>query len=138
MFFFAVIFFSSYIGIKSVEECNDKYDNDSDRELVDRSNFAYITSMGLSCGIVFYLLLNRFVGKFPIIFFGITLLALGIIYVMSYEDLKKTSEECYKKSKYQFRISYGLIGAGAGIILFSLLELILSKMCVCDHYLRQE
>ena len=124
----AVIFFSSYIGIKSVEECNDKYDNDSDRELVDRSNFAYITSMGLSCGIVFYLLLNRFVGKFPIIFFGMTLLALGIIYVMSYEDLKKTSEECYKKSKYQFRISYGLIGAGAGVVFFSLLELILSKI----------
>jgi len=124
----AVIFFTSYIGLKSVEECNDKYDNDSDRELVERSNFAYITSMGLSCGIIFYLLLNRSVGKFPIIFFGITLLALGIIYVISYEDLKKTSNECYKKSKYQFRISYGLIGAGAGIVFFSLVDKVLSTI----------
>lgn len=109
----------SYINIQIVNECNNQIDNESTVTIKRNYNIS-TTTMGISSGMIAYIILGFIVPQLSLIVFGIFLIVISIMIIRSYDKLSDT-EECGRKVTMEYNMTYGLLGAGIGLILFSVL-----------------
>jgi hypothetical protein len=100
-------------------DCQQKWKNEEDMEISYRNEKILNVCKGIGYGILTFLLLGGLIGERYFLGLGLILCIFAIININSYLSL---SRECQEGVHSNYNLMYALIGAGVGMMVYSLIS----------------